>query len=390
MPLLPPFPRQGLLLLLLFLIRLATPSPLTPLPLPPPSTSPRCLPPGSKARAPPSRCPPTASSPLRRSSSRPTRASPRARRTSLPVRRENVFFRVFSFGGRQTRRKKTQPLLAFSFLKTTRQTSRRLPLRVPRHLPPERQVRDKRKSRERVVITEALLSLFFSLTQNLNKLGLSLPLSAPNRYLAAVRSFQLRSAVPNLDAHPYDWRVDKYEPNRVGLGFFSRDFFLEIFFSRDFFRGNAGGGERKNSLFFSLSPPAQKQVWFTTRVSATHAKDLKFGNVTLRASGKTVQGAPEVNEERERENVFLFFTGEREKTRRSSENSDIFYLGQFLRLQFGWKMRLLHRRIRSGQTRWKHQGPRRCVWYNGSAWGASTGDARIQRRELHRPPRRLF
>ena len=35
------------------------------------------------------------------------------------------------------------------------------------------------------------------------------------RYLAAVRSFQLRSAFPNLDAHPYDWRVDKYEPNRV-------------------------------------------------------------------------------------------------------------------------------------------------------------------------------
>ena len=70
------------------------------------------------------------------------------------------------------------------------------------------------------------------------------------KYLQAVRSFQLRSAFPNLDAHPYDWRVDKYEPNRV---------------------------------------------WFTTRVSATHAKDLKFGNVTLRASGKTVQGAPEVN-----------------------------------------------------------------------------------------------
>ena len=36
-----------------------------------------------------------------------------------------------------------------------------------------------------------------------------------DKYLQAVRSFQLRSAFPNLDAHPYDWRVDKYEPNRV-------------------------------------------------------------------------------------------------------------------------------------------------------------------------------
>lgn len=43
------------------------------------------------------------------------------------------------------------------------------------------------------------------------------------------------------------------------------------------------------------SPSTKQKVWFTTRVSATHAKDLKFGNVTLKATGATVQGAPEVN-----------------------------------------------------------------------------------------------
>ena len=70
------------------------------------------------------------------------------------------------------------------------------------------------------------------------------------QYLRAVRSFQLRRAFPNLDAHAYDWRVDRYEPNRV---------------------------------------------WFTTRVTATHAEDFSFGSVRVKASGKTIQGAPEVN-----------------------------------------------------------------------------------------------
>ena len=32
--------------------------------------------------------------------------------------------------------------------------------------------------------------------------------------IKAVRSFNLKKAFPNLQAHPYDWRVDKYEPNR--------------------------------------------------------------------------------------------------------------------------------------------------------------------------------
>ena len=29
-----------------------------------------------------------------------------------------------------------------------------------------------------------------------------------------MRSFNLKRAFPNMEAHPYDWRVDKYEKNR--------------------------------------------------------------------------------------------------------------------------------------------------------------------------------
>jgi hypothetical protein len=67
-------------------------------------------------------------------------------------------------------------------------------------------------------------------------------------YLKAVRSFGLRDAFPDLDAHPYDWRVDKYERNRV---------------------------------------------WFTTRVTGTHTGTLKFNRKEYNATGKVVQGAPE-------------------------------------------------------------------------------------------------
>lgn len=34
-------------------------------------------------------------------------------------------------------------------------------------------------------------------------------------YLKAVRSFNLRTAIPNLNANAYGWQVDAYEPNRV-------------------------------------------------------------------------------------------------------------------------------------------------------------------------------
>lgn len=69
-------------------------------------------------------------------------------------------------------------------------------------------------------------------------------------YLKAVRSFGLRGAFPNLGAHPYDWRVDKYEPHRV---------------------------------------------WFTTRVTGTHAAPLTFGGKAIAATGVDVRGAPECN-----------------------------------------------------------------------------------------------
>ena len=65
-----------------------------------------------------------------------------------------------------------------------------------------------------------------------------------------MRSFGLRSAFPNLDAHAYDWRVDRYEPHRV---------------------------------------------WFTTRVTGTQAGELRFGSKAIKATGRSVQGAPECN-----------------------------------------------------------------------------------------------
>ncbi len=34
-------------------------------------------------------------------------------------------------------------------------------------------------------------------------------------YIKAVSSFNLDAAFPNMDSHAYDFRVDKYEPNRV-------------------------------------------------------------------------------------------------------------------------------------------------------------------------------
>lgn len=67
-------------------------------------------------------------------------------------------------------------------------------------------------------------------------------------YLTAVRGFDLALAFPDLSTNAYDFRVDKYEPNRV---------------------------------------------WFTTRFTATHTGPLKFGSSTYPATGKTVLSAPE-------------------------------------------------------------------------------------------------
>ena len=38
---------------------------------------------------------------------------------------------------------------------------------------------------------------------------------AKAEYLKAVRSFNLRTALPNLNANPTGWHVDAFEPNRV-------------------------------------------------------------------------------------------------------------------------------------------------------------------------------
>ena len=56
-----------------------------------------------------------------------------------------------------------------------------------------------------------------------------------------MRSFNLKSAFPNMESHPYDWRVDRYEPQRV---------------------------------------------WFTVRNTATHTGPLSFAGSTYKPTGK--------------------------------------------------------------------------------------------------------
>ena len=60
-------------------------------------------------------------------------------------------------------------------------------------------------------------------------------------FVKAVSSFNLDTAFPNMEAHAYDWRVDKYEPNRV---------------------------------------------WFTIRNTGTHTGPLKFLGRTIQPTGK--------------------------------------------------------------------------------------------------------
>ena len=67
-------------------------------------------------------------------------------------------------------------------------------------------------------------------------------------YLKAVRNFDLAGAFPNMDSHPYHFRVDPYEPNRV---------------------------------------------WFTIRTTGTHTGTLNFGSNSFAATGKDVLSPPE-------------------------------------------------------------------------------------------------
>jgi len=67
-------------------------------------------------------------------------------------------------------------------------------------------------------------------------------------YLKAVRGFGLKTAIPDIDQHPYHWRVDPYEPNRV---------------------------------------------WYTIRTTGTHTGPLNFGSKRIEATHRVVRGAPE-------------------------------------------------------------------------------------------------
>ncbi|MEW5320308.1 MAG: hypothetical protein WDW38_011390 [Sanguina aurantia] len=67
-------------------------------------------------------------------------------------------------------------------------------------------------------------------------------------FIKAVSSFKIKDAFPDMEAHPYHWRVDPYEPHRV---------------------------------------------WFTCRTTGTHTGALKFFKSQYRPTGKLVLGAPE-------------------------------------------------------------------------------------------------
>ena len=70
---------------------------------------------------------------------------------------------------------------------------------------------------------------------------MQLTLPGAQDFVKAVSSFNLDTAFPNMEAHAYDWRVDKYEPNRV---------------------------------------------WFTIRNTGTHTGPLKFLGRTIQPTGK--------------------------------------------------------------------------------------------------------
>ncbi|KAK9806001.1 hypothetical protein WJX73_002925 [Symbiochloris irregularis] len=68
------------------------------------------------------------------------------------------------------------------------------------------------------------------------------------KYLKAVRSFDLFKALPNLKSHAYHYRVDPYEPNRV---------------------------------------------WFTSRSTGTHTGTLNFAGMKFNATHKEYKSCPE-------------------------------------------------------------------------------------------------
>ncbi|KAL4425831.1 hypothetical protein ABPG75_009847 [Micractinium tetrahymenae] len=68
-------------------------------------------------------------------------------------------------------------------------------------------------------------------------------------YLKTVSGFTFKEGIPNLNSNAYGFQADKFEPNRV---------------------------------------------WFFVRTSGTHTGPFKFGNDTYEATGKTIQGPPEL------------------------------------------------------------------------------------------------
>ncbi|KAL4445782.1 hypothetical protein ABPG77_008981 [Micractinium sp. CCAP 211/92] len=68
-------------------------------------------------------------------------------------------------------------------------------------------------------------------------------------YLKTVSGFTLKQGIPNLSSNAWGFQVDKFEPNRV---------------------------------------------WFFIRTSGTHTGAFKFGSDVYEATGKTIQGPPEL------------------------------------------------------------------------------------------------
>lgn len=68
------------------------------------------------------------------------------------------------------------------------------------------------------------------------------------KFLDVVKTFDFKAGMPDFEPNPYDWRVDKYEPNRV---------------------------------------------WFTIRNTGTHTGTLKVFKYKFKPTGNKIQGAPE-------------------------------------------------------------------------------------------------
>ncbi len=108
------------------------------------------------------------------------------------------------------------------------------------------------------------------------------------KYLEAVRSFNLEEAFENLEPHCYHWRVDPFEVNR----YVSSAVFLRCLpCSANHWSGISSFWSCQFKRRFSVL--SMRRVWYTTRVTGTHTKTLSVFGKKFKPTYKTVLGGPE-------------------------------------------------------------------------------------------------